>query len=47
MLFRSVRPSGTEPKIKYYLFFKSDGERRPEFEQKREGRIAAYKAAFA
>lgn len=42
-----VRPSGTEPKIKYYLFFKSDGERRPEFEQKREGRIAAYKAAFA
>ena len=42
-----VRPSGTEPKIKYYLFFKSEGEGRSEFEQKLEGRIKAYKAAFA
>ena len=42
-----VRPSGTEPKIKYYLFFKSEGESRAEFEQKIAGRIAAYKVAFA
>ncbi|MFA5513815.1 MAG: phospho-sugar mutase [Sphaerochaetaceae bacterium] len=28
-----VRPSGTEPKIKYYLFFKSNGESKEAFEK--------------
>lgn len=42
-----VRPSGTEPKIKYYLFFTAEGEKRTTFEKELEGRIKAYKAAFA
>ena len=42
-----VRPSGTEPKIKYYYFFTAPSEEREAFEKGLEGRIKAYKAAFA
>ncbi len=42
-----VRPSGTEPKIKYYLFFKSDSSGRAALEESLEGRIKAYQEAFA
>jgi len=42
-----VRPSGTEPKIKYYYFFTAPSEEREVFEKGLEGRIKAYKAAFA
>ncbi len=42
-----VRPSGTEPKIKYYFFFTADGIDRTEFEQNLGKRIDAYKAALS
>ncbi len=42
-----VRPSGTEPKIKYYLFFKADYADRASFEATLGRRVKAYRAAFA
>ncbi len=42
-----VRPSGTEPKIKYYFFFSAEGTDRTEFEQNLGTRIDAYKAALS
>lgn len=39
-----VRPSGTEPKIKYYLFFQTDGADRQSFQASLGDRIARFKA---
>jgi len=41
-----VRPSGTEPKIKYYLFFNAGGEDREIFQSALPERIARFKSAF-
>jgi phosphoglucomutase len=41
-----VRPSGTEPKIKYYLFFNAKGEARDTFQASLSERIARFKAAL-
>jgi len=42
-----VRPSGTEPKIKYYLFFTTSAEERKEFERTLDARIETYKVALS
>ncbi|NCC63464.1 MAG: phospho-sugar mutase, partial [Spirochaetia bacterium] len=42
-----VRPSGTEPKIKYYLFFTTSAEERKEFERNLDARIETYKVALS
>ncbi|MGH0052542.1 MAG: phospho-sugar mutase [Sphaerochaetaceae bacterium] len=42
-----VRPSGTEPKIKYYLFFTTEGAKRAQLEQHLDERIEAYKEALS
>ena len=42
-----VRPSGTEPKIKYYLFFTLEEGTREEREQQLALRIQNYKAALS
>lgn len=42
-----VRPSGTEPKIKYYLFFTLEGGKREEDELELASRIQRYKAALS
>lgn len=39
-----IRPSGTEPKIKYYFFFKTDGENKESYLASLREKIAAYKA---
>jgi len=39
-----VRPSGTEPKIKYYFFFKTEAENKDAFEANLSKKIAEYKA---
>lgn len=41
-----VRPSGTEPKIKYYLFFSTASENRPAFEAHLEERIGEIQEAL-
>jgi len=41
-----VRPSGTEPKIKYYLFFKAIDEDRETFQAHLPEKIAQFKAAL-
>ncbi len=41
-----VRPSGTEPKIKYYLFFNAQGEDRDIFQSTLPERIARFKSAL-
>jgi phosphoglucomutase len=41
-----VRPSGTEPKIKYYLFFNAKGEALDTFQASLNARIARFKAAL-
>ena len=41
-----VRPSGTEPKIKYYLFFNVKGEVLESFQASLNERIARFKAAL-
>ncbi len=41
-----VRPSGTEPKIKYYLFFDSQGVTKDEFLPKMNQRVATFKGEF-
>lgn len=41
-----VRPSGTEPKIKYYLFFDSQGVAKEEFLPLMHQRVATYKGEF-
>ncbi|MGD1832642.1 MAG: phospho-sugar mutase [Sphaerochaetaceae bacterium] len=41
-----VRPSGTEPKIKYYFFFTSTSRESAEFETYVNDRLAVYKAAL-
>jgi phosphomannomutase len=42
-----VRPSGTEPKIKYYLFFTMEGGKCEANERKLASRIQTYKAALS
>ncbi len=42
-----VRPSGTEPKIKYYLFFTSEKGGRKQLEATVSERVASYKAALS
>ncbi len=39
-----IRPSGTEPKIKYYFFFKTDASKKEEFLSTLKSRVANYKA---
>ncbi|NLA93435.1 MAG: phospho-sugar mutase [Spirochaetales bacterium] len=41
-----VRPSGTEPKIKYYLFFDSQGATKEEFLPTMNQRVATFKGEF-
>jgi phosphoglucomutase len=41
-----IRPSGTEPKIKYYLFFTIPADQRHAFTQSMAERIAGFKAAL-
>lgn len=41
-----VRPSGTEPKIKYYLFVKATGQGRQALQQSLPGLIELFKAAL-
>ena len=41
-----VRPSGTEPKIKYYLFFDSQGVAKEEFLPLMHQRLATFKGEF-
>ncbi|MDX9935197.1 MAG: hypothetical protein RBS30_09400, partial [Sphaerochaetaceae bacterium] len=41
-----VRPSGTEPKIKYYLFFTIPYEERDQFDVILAERIARFKSAL-
>lgn len=42
-----VRPSGTEPKIKYYLFFTAEASERAQLEKDLPSRIERYKAALS
>ena len=39
-----VRPSGTEPKIKYYLFFHTAAENRKAFQASLQDRISRFKS---
>lgn len=39
-----IRPSGTEPKIKYYFFFKTEASQKDEYLSNLSERVAAYKA---
>jgi phosphoglucomutase len=41
-----IRPSGTEPKIKYYLFFSTPDAQREQFEKNLQYRVAAIKSAL-
>ena len=41
-----VRPSGTEPKVKYYLFFHTDGKDRESFKATLQEKIANFKSVL-
>jgi phosphoglucomutase len=41
-----IRPSGTEPKIKYYLFFSTPDAQREQFKKSLQERVAAIKSAL-